>query len=216
MIYKSFLLVLLFILSGCSLKSPSNQWEYDSTNSFDSYTKNFLSSNDLLAASDLKKAIKSAKQSADLNQLGRIYLGVCGLQKSVGQNTNCQEYQKIQEFITSKELQSYYKMLRNTLSKEDIAALPSQYKNFSQYFLEKNFLKAFKAIQKMKQSTSQFIAAALIKEHLSKPQIKYLIEKASFYGYKKLVIYWLKNLSFKENDTPKKELIKKKIQILQN
>jgi len=107
-------------------------------------------------------------------------------------------------------------MLRNALSKEDIAALPSQYKNFSQYSLEKNFSKTFKAIQKMKQPTSQFIAAALIKEHLSKPQIEYLIKKASFYGYKKLVIYWLKNLSLLENDVRQKELIEKKIQILQN
>ena len=216
MIYKLSLLIFLVFFAGCSLKPPANQWEYKSSSAFESYTKNFLSANDAVAHNELEKALKSAKQSADLEQLARIYLGKCGLELSIEPQATCSEYEKIQEFITSAKLISYYKMLNKTLKNRDIQNLPSQYQTFANYYHMQNYQEVFQAIQGMEQISSQFIAASLIHDKLSKSQINYLIDTASFYGYKKLVIFWIKQLIIKEEDSLKKERLEKKLHILQN
>lgn len=215
MIYKIALLLIL-LLSGCSIKTPVNEWEYKSTGAFNSYTKHFLTNKDILAQDDLEKALEYAKQSANLEQLARITLGVCALKLSVGIDDKCREYKNIKEIISSKELNSYYQMLQNSLKEEEIQNLPSQYQNFISFKQSANYEEAFKAIQNIDQTTSKFIAATFIKEKLTKEQINYLLDIASYHGYKKLVIFWLKQLSYLESDTMQKELIKKKIYILEN
>lgn len=217
---KSFNLILISILfsivffQGCSLKTPENQWEYNSSNAFNSYKKSFLMNEKELAKSDLQRAIKYAKQSADLEQLARIYLGVCALNISVEQDDNCQSYKEIAEFISSKELKSYFSMLLKKEEKEEIVNLPIQYQSFVKYKFLKKYDLAFKSIESMEQVTSQFIAASLIKNNINKSQVKVLIKKASFYGYKKLVLFWLDYLYEIENNQEQKQLIAKKIKIL--
>lgn len=219
-ILRIFLLIIVFlflstIFQGCSLKSPKNQWEYNSANAFNSYTKSFLSSQNELAKDDLKRAIKYAKQSANLEQLARIYIGVCALNNSVGIKDTCNKYTQIKELINSLEIEAYYLMLRNEVVQ--LQYLPKQYQAFLKYKIEKKYELAFKTIKHMEQETSQFIAASLIKEQLKESDINYLIQKASFYGYKKIVLFWLQNLFKlyeKENNEEKKELILKKIMIL--
>lgn len=210
---KIFVLFLIVIFQGCSFKPVVNQWEYNSTNAFNSYTKNFLSNNLALANSDLSSAIKYAKQGANLEQLAKIYLGSCALNKSVGIKDDCKEYNKVKTLISSKELEPYFLMLQNNLNKKDIEYLPKQYQSFMSYKLSNNKL-VFDSIKSIKQISSQFIAASLILDRLTKSQINFLIKKASFYGYKKLVLFWLENLYLREDDLQIKEKIAKKIEIL--
>jgi len=220
---KSFTLILISVLlsivffQGCSLKSPENQWEYNSSNAFNSYKKSFLINEEELAKSDLQRAIKYAKQSADLRQLSRIYLGVCALNISVGEEQGCANYKKIEALINSLELRSYFLMLTNKITKEQenqLLYLPKQYQSFAKYRLLKKYDLAFESIKSMEQISSQFIAASLIKKELKKSDINYLIKTASFYGYKKLVLFWLDNLYKIEDNLEKKNLILRKINIL--
>ena len=206
----------MFLFQGCSFKSPQNQWEYNSSSSFNSYTKYFLSDDDSLAKSDLERAIKYAKQSADLEQLARIYLGACALNISVEQDDKCKNYKDIEEFVLSEELKAYFSMLRKEVRKEEIKYLPKQYQVFEEYKFEKQYDLAFEAINSMEQISSQFIAASLIKNELKKSQVKLLIEKASFYGYKKIVLFWLNHYYGMEENLKEKEKIAKKIRILKN
>ncbi len=210
------ILLSIILFQGCSLKSPKNQWEYNSSNAFTSYTKYFLINENELANSDLQRAIKYAKQSANLEQLARIYLGVCALNISVGIEDKCSSYTKIREFLNKKELESYFLMLVKKEEIEQITYLPKQYQSFVKYKLEKRFDLAFNAIKEMQEITSQFVAASLIKEKVSKSDMNYLIKKASFNGYKNFVLFWLKNLYKIENDLEKKKKILKKIIILKD
>jgi hypothetical protein len=89
MIYKILLFIFLLQFNGCSFKTPQNKWQFKSVNAFSAYTKNFLSAKDTLAKDDLKRAVNHAKQSANLSQLARIYLGECALNISVGLKDNC-------------------------------------------------------------------------------------------------------------------------------
>lgn len=215
---KLTIIILFLIISfqGCSFKSPQNQWEYNSSNSFNSYTKYFLTDDLDLAQSELEIAVKYAKQSADLEQLARVYLGSCALNISVGQDDKCQNYLEVEEFVSSKELKAYFSMLVQKEQKEQISSLPKQYQFFAEYKSLKKYDLAFASIKAMEQATSQFIAASLIKNKMNKSQVKFLIEKASFLGYKKIVLFWLSHYYNLENDLKEKEKISKKIKILKN
>ncbi|WP_072681176.1 hypothetical protein [Arcobacter sp. LA11] len=207
-------LFLFIVFQGCSFKSPQNQWEFNSSNSFNSYARYFLIDEEDLAQSDLQRAIKYAKQSANLEQLGRVYLGACALNKSVEQNNMCKNYIKIEEFIVSKELKIYFSMLVSEVKEEQIKYLPKQYRTFVNYKSLKKYDLAFESIKSMEQSSSKFIAASLIKDKLKKEQIKYLVEESSFLGYKKIVLFWLEYYYEIEEDLSEKEKIAKKIKIL--
>lgn len=201
---------------GCSFKSVENKWEYSSASAFSSYTKNFLMDNGNIASDDLQRAIKYAKKSADLNQLASIYLGKCALNIGVGINDLCDEYKELEQLINSSELKVYFLMLQDNLKEEQITYLPKQYHSFIKYKFLKKYKKAFESIQNMQQTSSIFISASLIKEEISKTQVKYLIEKASYYGYKKVVLFWLEHLKNMENNLKEKEKLEKKLEILKS
>ncbi len=215
---KIFILTIFILLlfQGCSFKSPDNQWQYNSASAFNSYSKNFLTNNDEIAEDDLNRAIKYAKQSANLEQLSRIYLGVCALNISVGKQDDCNEYKKIEDLVPSLELKAYFLMLQNTLEKKDIENIPSQYHSFSKYKNTKKYSKAFESIKDIEQSSSKFIAASMLKDKLNKLEIKFIIKEASFYGFKKVVLFWLDYLKQIETDKQEKNKIEKKIFILKN
>jgi len=214
MMYKYFLLLTLFF-TGCSLQEPKNAWQYKSTNAFNSYTINFLSANNMLAKSDLKRAIEHAKKSADFHQLATIYIGVSALHQSVGIEDKCIDYQNINDIIFDVSLQAYYHFLTHTLSREEIKLLPQQYQKFASYIQTKEFSKAQKEVKKMQKITSKLISAAIIKEHLNNETRDYLLKQASFYGYKKAVLFWLHQLVIYTKNEKKLKLLKKKILILQ-
>jgi len=190
---------------GCSFKTPKNQWQYQSTKAFNSYEKNFLMGNDILAFYDLKSAIQHAKQSANLTQLGTIYLGECALHKTVGKKDKCQKYKKIAPLIHNKKLNAYDDFINLSFQKKEIHLLPKQYHFYATYLLQKDFLKAQDTIIKTKKPISQFLMASLIKEKLDDKTRKEILHQASLYGYKKLVIFWLKEI---KNNTQNEELKK--------
>lgn len=194
MIKNLLFFILFFAFTGCSFKTPENQWQYSSTNAYNSYVKNFLSDNILIAKGNMQSAVKYAKQSANLKQLSKIYLGECALNISVGNFIVCEKFDLVKELENSKELDSYNLMLQKKLTKTDLIYLPEIYKNYYKYFYKEEYEKAFNFIYSQDKVTSLFILSSLNKEKLTKKQIKLLIEKASYFGYKKLVLYWLKHL----------------------
>ena len=208
--------VLFFLFQGCSFKSPENKWEYNSASAFSSYTKNFLTANDEIAKDDLNRAIKYSKQSANLDQLARVYLGKCSLNISVGIKDYCKEYDEIKELVSSVQLNAYYSMLQNVLEKKQIKSLPKQYQEFSYYMNLKKHDLAFESIKDMNQTSSKFVAASIMKKHLKKSQVEYLINEASFYGFKKNVLFWLEHLSMIETNLDEIKRIEKKLKILKN
>ncbi len=205
---------ILVLLSACSFKSKPDAWKYKSINAFSSYTNNFLSDRDALAKGDLKRAIHHAKQSANLNQLSRIYLGKCALNISVGIEDKCLEYQDIESLLEDKELDSYYKLISTSLKPQDIKTLDSTYKNFAQSVLASNYTQAKKELFDMDVITSKLLSASLIKERLNFAEVERLIDDASFYGYKKSVLFWLNVLQEKTTSEDKLREIDKKLRVL--
>jgi len=215
MIKIAFLSLSLLLFSACSFKSPPNQWQYKSTTAFDSYTKNFLSANDSLARNDLSRAIKHAKQSADLKMLARIYLGECALNISVGIDDSCQNYLNITDVVNDNSLKAYYSFI--TLKPESsVENLNSQYKDFALLIKKNDFSKANSEILKIQKHTSKLLAAALVKDKLTQSSRYEMIKTASFYGYKKSVLFWLNEAKINSTDKNERKKLSKKIYILKS
>ncbi len=207
-------LFLLFFFAGCSLKTPPNQWQYNSANAFESYKTNFLSGRDVSAKSDLARAISHAKSSAQLQTLGRIYLGECALAISVAEKSQCEKYKDIQELTHDASLDAYYNFLTHQLTQEQIVNLPKKYQDFALHKQNLQFKEANADILKMDEVSSKLLAAALIKEHLTPALRDAMLESASFYGYKKAVLFWLHEAKNNTQDTNKKSELEKKISLL--
>jgi hypothetical protein len=215
MIKIAFISLGLLLFSACSFKSPPNQWQYKSTTAFDSYTKNFLSANNALAKNDLSRAIKHAKQSADLKMLARIYLGECALNISVGIDDSCQDYLNIADVVNDNSLEAYYSFI-TLQTKYSIQNLNSQYKDFALLIKNKDFAKANSEILKIRKPTSKLLAASLIKDKLTQQTRHEMIKSASFYGYKKSVLFWLNEAKINTTNEDEHKKLSKKISILKS
>jgi len=206
----------IILIAGCSFKETPNISQYKANSAFTQYKKNFLSDENLLASSDLKRAIKYAKTDANLDQLATIYLGECALNNSVGIDDSCTKYKNIEPLVDDINLKAYYSLIRSKLTYQQITLLPKEYQQFSLYINKKDFNKAFDEILKNSSISSTLISANLIKDKLSKKQIEKIIKLASFYGYKKSVLYWLNRLKNQTTNQIKKNRINKKIMILKS
>jgi len=206
----------LILLINCSFQPPSSDWKIKSKNAFNSYTKNFLSSKDLLAKNDLSRAINHANVSADLSKLARLYLSTCALNISVGLDDLCADFLNIRGLIKREDLNAYYNFIQKNHLLHNISLLPKSYQQFAQNINQKNFNAAIKILFEMKRASSKFIAAAIIKEELTSDDRKKIIDIASFYGYKKLVIFWLKESIKHTPNLDEKMLIKQKVTILES
>jgi len=208
-------IMISFGFSACSFKAKPNAWKYKSINAFSSYTQNFLSAKDTLAKNDLKRAIEHAKSSANLTQLSRIYLGECALNISVGIEDDCSSYINIKELNNDKSLEAYYEFISSKIKISSLEELDLNYKDFAKYKIEKKYKKAIESLFKMDKITSKLLSASLIKDKLSFDEVERLIDEASFYGYKKSVLFWLDIQKGKTDDKSKINKIIKKIEILE-
>ena len=210
------LIFIMLYITSCSFKPPKNQWQFKSSNSFDLYIQNFLKSNDKMAKNNLKRAISNAKNSSDFTQLAKIYLGRCAIRLSVGESIDCRNYQKISHLVLDKKLEAYYHLLNLSIKTQEIIYLPKIYQPFAIALVDKNYSQAIQEILKQDKITSKLISARLIKDRLDNQSKNKIIEEVSFYGYKKSVIFWLKELKNSTIDKRKKAIITQKIYILEN
>ncbi|MFT5661956.1 MAG: hypothetical protein ACI9TV_002604 [Sulfurimonas sp.] len=208
--------LIIIFFAGCSLQTPKNEWQYKSSNAFSSYTKNFLSDNNALAQNDLKRAIKHAKQSANITQLARIYLGECALNISVGKESKCEKYKDISALIDNQELDAYYDFIILSYQDNTIKNLPKHYREFATHLDSSHYNKTHEDIVSMKKATSSLLAGALIKNHLDEKTRKHLLEIASFHGYKKAVLFWLGEELKILKDEKSIQNIKQKIMLLRS
>ena len=213
---KTVTILFLIFLSGCSLKTPVNNWQYKSANAYNSYTKNFLSDNEVLAKNDLSRATKHAKKSADLTQLAKVYLGECALNISVGIEDNCEKYRNISSVVNDKELDVYYQFIDSSIKENQVKYLPKRYHSFAYNILKKDFKNANKDILNMKKPLSSFLCAGIIKEKIQRNTIQKIIDLASYRGYKRVVLFWL-NESLKHTQNQQElSKIRKKILIMKS
>lgn len=205
-----------FLFLGCSSTPVKNEWQIQSVNAYESSKLYFLKDENTLANTDLKRAKKYAKQSADLSTLAKIELSQCALHVSVLEEDNCSAFIQLEPLSKDALSHSYYLFLQNQYTKDDIKNLPSRYQDFATYVLAGDYEKAQRELLSCKDILSKSIMASLIKNELSAGTIKALIDELSFYGYKKSVIAWLEFYETKLHDPNEAEDVEKRLKILKD
>jgi hypothetical protein len=206
----------LLLLLGCSSTEPKNEWQFQSVNAYESSKHYFLKDDVALANTDLKRAKKYAKQSADLTTLLHIELSQCALHKAVLDDDNCSTFKQLQPLVLDKKSDSYYLFINKQYTKEDIENLPKQYQEFAEYLLKRDFKNASLELLVQEDLLSKMLMASLLKENLSLQNIKSLIDQLSLYGYKKGVISWLEYYKTRLIDKNDIEEVNKRVTIMQN
>ena len=97
---KIFMLLIVLFFAGCSFKSDEHDiWRKNATNSFESYSRYFLMGKNQMALVSLKRAINSAKSSANMTPLSKVYLGVCALHVAVLIDDKCEGYLSLSDVL---------------------------------------------------------------------------------------------------------------------
>ncbi len=212
---KFIILTVIILFTGCSFKT-SDKYKYrvDASNSFESFKKYYLQGKTRLASIALKRALQNAKAGSDINSIAKIYLGECALHNAMLIKDNCSEFAQIKDIINDKTIQNYYLFLIGDFQKIDTQFLSKQYRDFTKYLKQQDIKNAIKALHKIKDIDSQIIAASLIKNKLSKKDVKDIIKSSSSMGYKKATARWYKFL-MKKSTADEKRVIEKKLKLFQ-
>jgi hypothetical protein len=201
---KIILLILPFLLFlGCSTTCHQE---------LTSYKINFLRQNDTAAQKSLQSAIEKA--DGDYDALGVIYLSECGLNKSLGIDDGCEKFKEISSKVKGKDYQVFVDFLNHKLTKENIKYLSKNYHDFATHLLEKDYKKANEDVRVIEPLSSQLVSAYLLKDHIETQTIKDVINNNYYYGYKRAVLFWLKELKARTSDEKQIAEIEEKISSL--
>jgi hypothetical protein len=198
------------------MSTPKNSWQIQSVNAYESHQKYFLQNEDALARTDLKRAIKYAKQSSDLTTLATISLSECALHVSVLEEDRCENYLSLKPLVNDEKLYSYYLFLQKSYDAKDIKNLPTKYQAFASLILQNKYDDAQKELLASEDLLSKMIMASLMKDSLHVSSISTIIDEASFYGYKKNVLSWMEFYTTKTTDEKEKNKIQEKLRILKD
>ncbi len=209
----TFSIIFIILFAGCSFKiNEKYKYRVNASNSFESYKRYYLKGETRLASIALKRALHSAKSGTDVNAIAKIYLGECAMHNALLIKDRCEQYTSIKQLIPNNKLDGYYNLLQNDIGNISTKYLPSQYKIFIENLKNKNYKNAFKSIQSMQTVSSKLIAASIMKNKLTKKEIKYIIKVSSSVGYKHATLRWYELL--KKKSAPKeRKIIDKKIEV---
>ncbi len=206
--------IFIIFVSGCSTKTPSNNWQYQSKNSYKNFERYYLEDQTDLAAIEFSHARSYATQSADLTILARIELSRCALKVAILEPFSCKEYDDLRLITHDNELEAYYALLSKNTQQITISNLPSQYHSFALSLIQNDSENINTYISNIVPLTSRMIAASIVVNSLNEATINKIIADASYLGYKHAVIKWLNLLIERTSDQDKRKILIKKLNIL--
>lgn len=206
--------MLILFLSACSIKTPPNQWQYQSNSAYKNFERYYLENRIDMATVEFDRARSYATQSANLDTLARLELSRCALKSALLEPFSCQEYADLIPVTHDPELQAYYSLLSGTMTNESLSSLPQQYQQLASMQMQNNHESINKEINKITPLTSRMIAAALVVKSLDEATIEAIIADASYVGYKQAVVAWMNLLLERTNDEQKRKILREKLNVL--
>jgi hypothetical protein len=211
----SIFVLITLLFAACSTKKPDDAWRYNAVNAYKHAQTYFLEGKSSLAKNDFKRAEAYAKQGADMQMLGRLYLGSCALNKSAFLEDDCKRYSAIADLITDQELTSYHALLTGALSSGQVASLPPQYRTFGTAYLAGDTDAIRKSVAGLSPFPSKAVAAALARDRLDDALVESIIAEASHKGYQRLVIVWMRHLAATTTKPEKARELQKRLDVLE-
>lgn len=217
---KHLLLIICLLFLGCASK-PIPDWLNISYNQLESYKKSYLSGEDKVAAIQFKAAINEIRKSGDLEILSRAYLIRMALQATALENTDDDEYLKIDALQPSLPNRGFYAFLKGEINQVDDSMLPQQYRGFCKALRQNAGAESLQEIEKMEDPLSQLIALGIIVRlrQDNEDVLKKAIAAASAQGWKKpLLVYLARLQSYYEGkkETDKATGIQQRIKLIRD
>lgn len=206
------LMILLF--AGCSTPQHEDAWRYQAASSTKAYGEHFLKDEKVQIQSNYSHAERSAKQSADLVPLARLYLSECALNRAVLIVDECQKFAQTLPLQNDPELAAYYAMLNGTLDKKQISDLPWRYRDFARAYLAEDSKAIRSSVAALTPLRSRLVAASLVRDRLEEADIEALIEDISYIGYRRALLSWMAYLAATTSDIQKRQLLLEKRKLL--
>lgn len=209
------LMLVPLLFAACSTPQHEDSWRYQAATATEAYAEHFLKDERLLVQSNYSHAERSARQSADLESLARLYLTRCALKRAVFEADGCEEAAELTLLLGDAGLSAYYAMLTASLPPEQISDLPPQYRRFGYALLSGDGDRICRTAMAVTPLRSRLVAAALVRDRLDPSDIETLIEDASHPGYRRAVLAWMRYLSDITTDPEQRSLLLKKLEYLQ-
>lgn len=208
------LLPFLVLLGACSTPRHSDQWRYDAAAATQAYGEYFLMDNDVMTASERQQALVASRQSADLLPFARFQLSRCALNRAVLIEDSCEAFREAAPTVHAPDLEAYYAMLTGTLDDAQTALLPVQYRAFARARLATDNAEAQAALRTMTPLRSKMIAASTAPELLDDALVESIIDEASYLGYRRAVLAWMRYQIRTTSNADKKALLQRKLELL--
>jgi len=184
----------LLFFAACSTPQHEDDWRYQAAGSTQAYAEYFLKEERAMTQSRFSHAERSARRSADLEPLGRLYLTRCALEHAVLQPLHCDLLDDHPLLLEAPGLGAYRALLNGSLKAERIPDLPPQYRDFAAALLRGASGRAEALLPRIEPLSSRLVAASLVRERLDDAAIQALIAEASRLGYRRAVNAWLQQL----------------------
>lgn len=207
-------IILLILISGCSLQQPKNTWQYKSVTAFEKYQQYYLENHLILASSERKKAIAYAKQSAHLNTLARVYLGDCAIQYAALNKTQCLDFQETEPHAHDPELTAYFNLLTGQLTMQQVAQLPKRYQDFAKALLNNDSAQVQIEVMAIPGLYSKLIAASLTQSQLDLDTLRLLINETAEQGLQLASLRWMSYLADITPDAEESQQLKHKMALM--
>ena len=207
------LLIILFF-AGCSTPQHEDAWRYQAASATEAYGEHFLKDERVQIQSNYSHAERSAKQSADLVPLARLYLSECALNRAVLVDDDCEKFAKTIPMQYDPELTAYYAMLKGTLTQKQVGNLPWRYRSFARAYLAKDAKEIRSTVAAMEPLRSRLVAASLVRDTLQEADIDSLIDAMSYLGYRRALLAWMAYLGDITPDMQKRRRLQQKQELL--
>ncbi|KIM11457.1 MAG: hypothetical protein KU37_04370 [Sulfuricurvum sp. PC08-66] len=209
LLFTTTLFIALF-WSGCA--KEKHIWKINGNSHFNKYQTFLLKGDNFKARYYLEYAIKEAKNSSNLVDLATMHLGSCAMQRALFSNEACTAYDALAPHVHNDVLSTYKDFLFAVPL--DAAKLPPKYHVVYKTIQAQNPEVLLDKIKNLPTPFAQAIAANVAARNgvMSLELIDYMIERASIFGYKALMMEWMRQkISFLRRTGREKEAITQEV-----
>ena len=190
-----FFLVMLFVACGGS--KPIRDWVNISHSQMETFKNHALTGRTQTADVHFKKAIEEIKKSGNIDLLAKAYLTKMAVQTALSEETNADDFLRVDAVESFNENKSYYFFLAGEFERVDEKVLPAVYRPL-QNALRKGqaFVETQKLLDKIDDPLSRLIAAGIFVRtgKADEAVLRTAVDTASEQGWKKALILYLGRL----------------------
>lgn len=189
---KKLLLLLLFLLVGCSAGRPVPGWISAGHRHLEAFKTDYLSGKaPVVAQGHFRKALEEIKRGGDLDLLGKAHLTSLALEIASLEEAGDEGYLLVAQAATSPENENFHRLLKGEIDRVDGKLLPAQYRHWWASLAARAGVQD--AVAAVPEPLSRLVAAAVSIRLLGDDEqiLQTAVDTAAGSGWKRALLAWL-------------------------